>query len=217
MTPPTETWLSIDRIPARNWPDLAHTLTASAAWPDDHFVFAYTESLDHCNLHRCEARTVVQHVTGCARSDLASPLEGRIFDPSVEARWRRVSDANWVAWTLRELAGTPPTPNHPSSGCLARAGRSLRRYYLLGTCDKTLNGFHEARYAKRFAYPIQDANPNDRAYIEVAEYRRIEPQWSDLSVTGEVTIDRINNILAQPPLFAHRFVRVGAGTDRKER
>ena len=212
----TEIWVSTERIEAGSWQELAETMMASADWRHDALVFAYTESLDDCKLERCEARRVLEHVTGCACSDVAGLLEGRVFDSSVEARWRRLTDGKWAAWIVRELDGAPEAANHSSSGCLARARRTLRWYYLLGTRDETVNRFHEARYAKCFEYPVQKGRPKDRAYIEVAEYRLVEPKWSDISATGDAGIDRINNLLAQPLLFAHRFVRVGAATGRKE-
>ena len=241
MTLPTEICVSTERIDAGSWQELAGRMLASAGWLDDALVFVYTESLDDCKLERCEARKVLERVIECARSEVASLFEGRIFDSRVEARWRRLKDGKWAAWIVRELDGTPEAANDSSSGCLAKARRTLRRYYLLGTrdetvnrfhesrCssdrsiagtgtrDETVNRFHEARYAKCFEYPVQDAGSNDRAYIEVAEYRRVEPEWSDLSATGDAGINDINNTLAQPLLFAHRFVRVGAGTTgRKE-
>ena len=216
MHQPTETtWVSTKRLRADSWQELADSMAASAAWPDGASAFLYTESVDDCKLERCEARDL-KHVIKCRRSDTATLLEGRIFDSQVEARWRRLTAARWAAWIIRELDGKPDAANHSSSGCSEEARRTLRRYYLLGTRDKTATHYHEARYAKRFEYPVQDARPNDRAYIEVAEYRRVEPEWSDLSAGGDAAIHDINNTLAQPPLFAHRFVRVGAGTGRKE-
>ena len=217
MHQPTETtWVSTKRLYAGSWQELARSMAASAAWPAGASVFVYTESVGDCKLDRCEAREVLEHVFKRPRSEVASLLEGRIFDSRVEARWRRLTAGRWAAWIVRELDGTSEAANHSPSGCSEEARRTLRRYYLLGTRDKTVNRFHEARYAKCFEYPVQNACPNDRAYIDVAEYRRVEPKWSDLSATGDTGIADINNLLAQPLLFAHRFVRVGAGTGRKE-
>ena len=207
MAHPTETWVATEPIDAESWQALAARMMDSAGWREE--VFVYTESLDDCTIDQCEARKALDHITRFARSDVASLLEGRIFDSSVEARWRRLKDGKWAAWIVRELANTPEAANHSLSGYPREARRTIRRYYLLGTRDKTANDFHEARYAKRFKYPL----PKHRAYIEVAEYRRVEPTWSELSATGDAGIEPINEALAQPLLFAHRFVNVDAGID----
>ena len=90
------------------------------------------------------------------------------------------------------------------------ARRIVRRYYLLGARGSDPTEFHEARYAKRFQYPVGDARQDDRAYIEVLEYRRAERNWQEL------TDDEVLHVLERPLLFAHRFVGVHAGTDHKE-
>ena len=211
MAQPIETCVSTSRVDAESWQDLAKSMLASARWRDEDMVFVYTESLDDCRLERCEAANALTRVTACAHSD-ASLFEGRIFDSAVEARWRRLTDANWTAWIVRELQKAPEAAD-PSAPSFARARRSTCRYYLVGAGGKAPNHFHEARYAKRFDYPVTAARPNDRAYIEVAQYRRVEPKWSDYS--GEQAVDCINDELTSPLLFAHRFVSVGVGSDQE--
>ena len=204
MAQPIDTCVSTNRIDAESWQALATSMMASARWRGDDTIFVYIESIDDCRLERCAAANALTRVTACAFSD-ASLFEGRAFDSAVEARWRRLTDGNWAAWIVRELKA--PEADHSPSANFARARRTTRRYYLLGTRDKTANHFHEARYSKLFEYPVT----NDRVYIEVAEYRRVEPTWRDAAIP----IDSINNMLAQPLLFAHRFVRVGAETRTK--
>ena len=215
MTQPLETWVSQERVDAESWEALSSKMMASARWRDDASVFVYVESLDNCELERCAAGSVLDSVRECARSELTNLLEGRIFDSSVEARWRRLAAGKWAAWIVRELPKAPEAANDSTSDWSRPARRTIRRYYLLGKRGQTANNFHEARYAKRFKYPVQGACPNDRAYVEVAEYRRVEPEWSDFAATDD-GIKTINHKLSEPLLFAHRFVSVGAGTGRKE-
>ena len=206
MTEPTETWISTERIAAKDWHDLASKMTMSAGWLREHLVFVYTESLHGCQLEQHEASKALESVTRCVGAEFTSLLEGRIFDSRVEARWRRLTDRLWMAWIVRELEDAPAVTN--DSNCTRRARRIIRPYYLLGVYASGPNDFREGRYAKRFAYPTPNGRPQDRAYIEVAEYMRVEPKWSDvLSVDDE---------LSQPLLFTHRFVSIGVGNGPRE-
>ena len=213
--PQIETWVSQERIDAKSWEELSREIMDSAGWRNDASVFVYVESLDNCELEQCAAGSALNSVRECARSESTNLLEGRIFDTSVEARWRRLAAGEWTAWIVREHPKAPEAADDSASDCSRPARRTIRRYYLLGKRDQTANDFREARYAKRFDHPVQDACPNDRAYIEVAEYRRVEPEWSDFAATDD-GIKTINHKLSKPLLFAHRFVSVGAGTGRKE-
>ena len=59
-------------------------------------------------------------------------------------------------------------------------------------------------------YPVHTgdvARTRDRAYIEVAEYWRTEPEWADFDDNDAALA------LAQPLLIAHRFIGVAAGSD----
>ena len=208
MTEPTETWISTERITAEDWHDLASTMTMSAGWCENTStsVFVYTESLHGCQLQQHEASKTLESVTRCVDAEFTSLLEGRIFDSRVEARWRRLTSGLWTAWIVRELEHAPADP-HDSSPA-RRARRVIRPYYLLGVYASGANDFREGRYAKRFAYPTPNARPKDRAYIEVAEYMRVEPKWSDVS--------SVDDELSQPLLFAHRFVGIGVGNGPRE-
>ena len=162
-----------------------------AQWSHGTSVFVYTESLDRCTLDRLCIDGVLEPST---------PFEGRIFDATTETRWRRLADGNWRACITRE---------HCSKGQCVH--RTIRRYYLRGIRDDRNADFREARYpGKRFVYPVDtrgSARTRDRAYINVAEYWHIEPEWAGLDDTAAA------RALAQPLLIAHRFIDVAAGSD----
>ena len=215
MTEPTETWISTERITAEDWHDLASKMTMSAGWCETTSVFVYTESLHGCQLEQHKASKALESVTRCVDAEFTSLLEGRIFDSRVEARWRRVTDGRWMAWIVRELEDAAAVTN--DSNWTKKARRLIRPYYLLGVYASDANDFREGRYAKRFAYPTPNGRPQDRAYIEVAEYLRVEPQWSDVSRISDCLLQPLlNDCLLQPLLFAHRFVSVGVGTGPRE-
>lgn len=191
--PAARTDTRIQRLPiqAGAWRTLMAAITQKAEWSSETSVFVYTESLDRCVLEQLCLIDVPEPNT---------PFEGRMFDATTEARWRRVADDRWTAYIIRE---------HRSEG--RRAYRTIRRYYLRGVRDDRTADFREARYpGKRFVYPVHtgDAAPSrDRAYVEVAEYWRTEPEWADLDDNDAA------RVLAQPLLIAHRFISVAAGSD----
>lgn len=92
-----------------------------------------------------------------------------------------------------------------------RCLRLDRRYYLLGKGTSKPTEFFESRYPTTFTYPVAEGYPRDshpardRAFVLVAEYRRLEPSWAT------VEADRINEELDGPFLLDHRFVSIGAG------
>lgn len=183
----------------KTWEHLLNTISQATQWVSDD-VFVYTEALGDCSLRRHPF---------CDLAKLApdKPFEGRIFDANVEARWRRLQNGEWRAWTVREQS------TKSSEGESAR--RILCRYYLRGVRDKANHDeFHEARYPRTFKYPVDAASADDRAYIEVAEYWRTEPCWGAEDYNA---IDSVCRMLAEPVLFAHRFVGVKAGSGRTER
>ena len=179
---------------AESWRDLAETIAGATGWKDDSEVFAYTESLHDCALERLRFDAVSAKL-----SSLPKPFEGRIFDSQVETRWRRMQDGQWAAWVVEE---------HENGDEPAR--RRTRLYYLRGTGAQGKGEFQEARYPRRFEYPVQCARHRDRACIEVAEYWRVEPDWTTLPDTAA------GQALEQPLLFAHRFVDVGTGRGATE-
>lgn len=183
----------------KTWEDLLCTISPATNWTDDE-VFVYTEALGDCSLWR-------HPFCGLAKFAPDKPFEGRIFDKKVEARWRRLQNGEWRAWTVREQS------SESSDGESAR--RILRKYYLRGVRDQANHDeFHEARYSRTFKYPVKAATEvGDRAYIEVAEYWRTEPCWSGEECKN---IDEMRRMLGEPILFAHRFVEVGAGRDTLE-
>ena len=180
----------------KTWEDLLCTISRATEWSSD-AVFVYTEALGDCSLSAHPFLDLVNHEPG-------KPFEGRIFDAKVEVRWRRLQNSEWRAWTVRECS------SKSSEGKPAR--RIVRKYYLRGNRDKDrCNEFHEARYPKKFQYPVRAAAVGDRAYIEVAEYWRTEPCWNGEECRN---IDEMRRTLGEPILFAHRFVGVGAGKDK---
>jgi hypothetical protein len=93
-----------------------------------------------------------------------------------------------------------------------------RRYYLIGRGTSDPTRFAEAKYPGRtFKYPIvEDASDRtdaslDRAYIEVAEYYQVEPEWTAFHSAHE-----INAAFDVPMLHAHRFVTVGVSRGEDE-
>lgn len=183
----------------KTWEDLLSTISQATQWANGDDVFVYTEALGDCSLGRHPF---------CDLAKLApdKPFEGRIFDANVEARWRRLQSGEWHAWTVREQS------TRSSDGESAR--RILRRYYLRGVRDKANHDeFHEARYPRIFKYPVDDTAAGDRAYIEVAEYWRTDPCWSQEECNA---IENVRRLLGEPILIAHRFCGVGAGKDTLE-
>ena len=180
------------RIDTDTWEDMTKEIGCETSWGRDHEVFVYSESLEACLLERCPFGSVAA---------LDTPFEGRVFDSGAEARWRflpQVNKGKWTAWITREDV---------SKG--DRARRVVRRYYLRGVCGSD-GHFHEARYPHvRFRYPVSGGRHQDRAYVEVAEYWRAEPDWSRSEVDAAQE-------LSLPLLFAHRFCGVGVGLGRHE-
>lgn len=194
--PAARTKTRIQQLPIQveTWRTLMAAITRKAEWSPETSVFVYTESLDRCALDQLRLTDVPEPST---------PFEGRMFDATTEARWRRVADDRWTAYIIRE---------HRSEGQYAY--RTIRRYYLRGVHDDRNADFREARYpGKRFVYPVHagGARTRDRAYIEVAEYWRTEPEWANLDD------DDAARVLAQPLLIAHRFIGVAAGSDEDPR
>ena len=191
--PVVRTDTRIQRLPiqAETWQTLMEAITQEADWSPETIVFVYTESLDRCALEQLCLNEVPEPNT---------PFEGRMFDATTEARWRRLADDRWTAYISGE---------HRSEG--QRAYRTIRRYYLRGVRDDRTADFREARYPrKRFVYPVHTgdaARSRDRAYIEVAEYWRTEPEWANLDDNDAA------RVLAQPLLIAHRFIGVAAGSN----
>ena len=195
MQQPADTCVSQQKIDADGWPELAESLMKSAAWSEDATVFVYTESLDDCTLAACRSTEVLDKVNKLTRSEPSQLLEGRIFNQQAEARWRRLQNGTWTAIIIREHQSAQESGKE-----VIPARRIVRRYYLLGARGSDPSKFHEARYAKRFQYPVRDACHDDRVYIEVAEYWYAEPDWCKLT-DGEML-----HVLERPLLFAHRFV-----------
>ena len=187
----TETRIQQLPIQVETWQTLMEAIMQKTEWSPETSVFAYTESLDRCAIEQLCLIEVPEPNT---------PFEGRMFDATTEARWRRLADDRWTAYIIRE---------HRSEGQCAY--RTIRRYYLQGVRDDRNGDFREARYpGKRFVYPVHTgdvARTRDRAYIEVAEYWRTEPEWADLDDNDAALA------LAQPLLIAHRFIGVAAGSD----
>lgn len=187
----TETRIQQLPIQVETWQKLMEAIMRKTKWSPETNVFAYTESLDRCSLDQLCLIQVPEPNT---------PFEGRMFDATTEARWRRLTDDRWTAHIIRE---------HRSEGKCAY--RTIRRYYLRGVLDDRNGDFREARYpGKRFVYPVHTgdvARTRDRAYIEVAEYWRTEPEWADFDDNDAALA------LAQPLLIAHRFIGVAAGSD----
>ena len=203
---PTETRILRRQDSADSWSRLVACIAGLTGWCADSPVYTCSETLGGCRLALCGFADLRDP------SD-ETPFEGRIFDSGAEARWRRGEDARWQVWVTSECdprasaAGNAALPDVP--GC-EPAIRTDRRYYLLGIRDaRQQDEFHEARYpGTRFIYPVTAADADDRAWIEVAEYRRAEPDWSAID---DAAAERL---LALPLLFAHRFVGVAAGKDR---
>ena len=193
----TKTHIARKRIDATSWECMTKALACTNDWKPETMVYVYVESLDDCSLDNLQFGEMAEPST---------PFEGRIFDGEVDARWRLLQGGKWVAWIIRE-GRADESPDGWDRDLVYRLDR---RYYLRGTLGAGSNRFHEARYPNRsFSYPVQPvpAGGKDRAYIEVAEYWRTEPDWN------KHDDDSARQALALPLLCAHRFLGVNAGTD----
>lgn len=175
------------------WRDLG--IRTATGWKESTEVYSYLESVQSCTLERKTIQTVEDKILAQA----SNAFEGRLFDGTYEARWVSLRDGRFRAWVIRE--------SDDENAMTVRA--IARRYYLIGTY-RTTNGqttCSEARYPGRhFEYPISHApDDKDRAFIEVVEYAPVMPSlWSSSS-------EEVQQILNQPPIINHRFVRVGVG------
>lgn len=193
----TKTYIVRKRIEATSWDCMKRALARMNGWKADTVVYSYLESLDACSLEALQFEAVVEP---------AVPFEGRLFDGNVEAWWRLLHGGKWVAWNILEGGSEQPGDDQVGEPVY----RIDRRYYLRGFLDEDQGQFREARYPdSRFVYPVQpvQATRRARAYIEVVEYWRTEPDWD------EHDDDHARRTLALPLLCAHRFCGVRAGTD----
>lgn len=176
-----------------SWDELRDRVLAFTEWSGFGGFTAYQESYEACRFVRTSEDW---------RPDAMS-FEGRVFGDQGEARWVTLEDGRFNVWCIREADGAESCP----------ARKRMQRYYLLGKGTEEKNQFWEARYPLPFKFPIEDGaaaldRPQDvRAFVEVAEYRRVEPAWN------QVAPDSLSQILDQPMLFAHRFVRLASGMD----
>jgi len=123
---------------------------------------------------------------------------GRVFGEAGEARWLRDAEGCLV-WVSEEAA-------EASEGTRRRRKRE-RPYYLWGMYTKQKK-FLENRTKGEFVYPLPEgasAAVDDRAYVVVAEYLAGKPAgWPG-------SLAEIENILNQPEITGHRYLRVECG------
>lgn len=138
--------------------------------------------------------------TGKLPDNFAHSIAGRVFSEDGELRWLREGGKCRI-WLIEEGSGDT----------LYR--RRKQRYYLWGM--RTLDGtFSENRTGNVvFRYPLlhdPGVTVDDRAYIEVAEYLAAPPnEWPD-------DVGKLECLLNQPEIVAHRYLRVGCGTGSVE-
>jgi hypothetical protein len=137
--------------------------------------------------------------TGKMPDNFVQSIAGRVFSEKGELRWLR-EGGKCRMWLIEEGAGD------------TRYRRRDERYYLWGM--RTVDGmFSENRTGKEFRYPLlKDAGitVDDRAYIEVAEHLAAAPE------TWPEDVDKLERLLNQPEIVAHRYLRVGCGTGSVE-
>jgi hypothetical protein len=177
-----ETTVAVTPLDGTDWPSILQNIETVTTWGDTE-VLVYSERVGACVLDRMTFRKVVPPDDG---------FECRLFDGTVEVRC--VADAGGLrAWLVRESDGRP---------VLALR----RRYYLIGLATENPGEFREARYPDvTFKYPVTGVLEDGRAWIEVVEYYKREPDW------GSLASDEIRRELAEPLLVAHRFDAVGIG------
>jgi hypothetical protein len=143
---------------------------------------------------------VFAEFTGKLPNNFAHSIAGRVFSENGELRWLREGGQCRI-WLIEEGAGDT----------LYR--RRNQRYYLWGM--RTLDGtFSENRTGNvLFRYPLlhdPGITVDDRAYIEVAEYLAAAPnEWPE-------DVGKLEQLLNQPEIVAHRYLRVGCGTGSVE-
>ena len=191
--------IALSRSPAGGtWSDLMHCVAGDFKWADGLRVTSYVEALAECRFQTHRG------LDGTAPP--ADAFEGRLFAARCEMRWVSRGEGRFEAWLLREHdARESPLPANALP-----VEKSVRRYYLIGHGTLQPGEFREARYpGKSFHYPLAQpsaaaaAVERSRTYVDVAEYRRLKPDWSELQEPG-----RVNAELDAPLLVAHRFVEI---------
>ena len=137
---------------------------------------------------------------GTMPDNFVHSIAGRVFSEKGELRWLR-EGGKCRMWLIEEGAGD------------TQYRRRDQRYYLWGmrTADGT---FSENRTGNvLFRYPLRrdpGVTVDDRAYIEVAEYLAAAPD------TWPEDVGKLERLLNQPEIVAHRYLRVGCGTGSVE-
>lgn len=189
-----EVWLQREPMDEASWEDVAAAVLSVTRWSDFGGLTEYRECFRSCRFGSTDE--------GWQPDPTA--FEGRIFGHDAEMRWVRGESGRLKVWCLREGGGDG-----------RRVLRLDRRYYLIGKGTTEPSEFYESRYPNPFTYPVaqghsRDPQPaRDRAFVLVAEYRRLEPSWTTVGP------DRLDEELDGPFLLDHRFVVVGAGMDQK--
>lgn len=139
--------------------------------------------------------------------NFAATFAGRIFGPEAEVRWVREGERARV-WLTQES-------ETEGTACI----QTVERFYLWGDWNKDENQeeyrFREPRIPdhQKLTYPLSDElniNLHDRAYIEVYQYTPVAPEsWPNDAM-------KVMDLLNQPRLLAHRFVRLAVGCGAHE-